>query len=172
MTLPIKFIDFSSFIDSIKQDLDANNHRNNADKIVELLNKTLDKDKENINEQIKDFENTTTVAKNIESLLNHYKKENKSLTEQLKNVSSDILTNNRKTYYTDQQKSVLTTYYYYLLFIYVAILNYFIIMIFVNGNFHLRILFKILLFVILPFIAKMILKYLYWIASYIIKYIY
>jgi Fe2+ transport system protein B len=46
-------------------------------------------------------------------LYKKYKTENAELTDELKNKTNDVLTNDRKTYYEDQQNDTLNGYYYY-----------------------------------------------------------
>jgi hypothetical protein len=80
-----------------------------------------------VNDEIKklhsliNVENITSINfKNSFELITKYVKENKELLNELKQNSSDVLTNERKTYYQDQGISKLNSFYkYFFLTIYI-----------------------------------------------------
>lgn len=111
-------------------------------------------------------------VKNIEDLHIKYKIENKQLYSQLKESTSDILTNERKTFYEEQQNDSLNSYYYYILWI------LYIIVALVFAGFslfypsHFSSKSKIALFVFLiiyPFISTWILRKIATIAHFFIN---
>ena len=53
--------------------------------------------------------------KNVVDLYLKYKEENMKMERGLKNTTSDMLTNERKTFYQDQQSEILKFYYYYVI---------------------------------------------------------
>jgi hypothetical protein len=117
--------------------------------------------------------------RNIVDLYEQYKKENIELTEQLKEETNDVLTNERKTYYEDQQNDVLNFYYYYFLFtIYVIIVICFgVFSLMYPSSFSWKIRsFILLAFVVLPFISTWLLgktiQVIYWLFSLLPKNVY
>jgi len=91
-------------------------------KAVELVNKTqniFNNEMNDVTSQIDSYYNLLFNYKNVNDLYEKYKKENSELFNKLKNTSSDIITNNRKTYYEDQKIDTLRVIYYILLIIYV-----------------------------------------------------
>jgi VanZ family protein len=71
-----------------------------------------------VTSRIDSYYNLLFNYKNVNELYNKYKEDNKILFNKLKNISSDIVTNNRKTYYEDQKIDTLRIVYYILVVIY------------------------------------------------------
>jgi hypothetical protein len=88
-----------------------------ADKIIQQYKDKYDEISKNIETQIDTYKGIFVNFKNVSDLYFIYKKENAELEKQLKNTTSDVLTNERKTYYQDQQVDVLKFYYYYIILI-------------------------------------------------------
>ena len=106
--------------------------------------------------------------KNVVDLYKKYKKENITLFKELKDNTSDILTNERKTYYEDQGIERLDFFYRYIFFIvYIIFVIGFIILSFIypsTVNWKTKLGITIGL-IILPFIST-------WILAFIIRIIY
>jgi hypothetical protein len=110
--------------------------------------------------QIDSYNGLTLNFKNVVELYLKYKEENKILTEKVKDNSSDVLTNDRKTYYENQGVDTLKSVYnYILLLIYIIfVIGYIFTAAFYQSqiNWKIRLLILILL-LLLPFIAPWIL---------------
>ena len=108
---------------------------------------------------------------NVYDLYNYYKKQNDELFSELKDESSDTLTNERKTYYEDQGIDSLNFWYYYiLLVIYIIVAVCFGALSFIYPstiNWKYRIAIMVGL-IILPFISTYLLDF----ALMIIYYVY
>jgi UDP-glucose 4-epimerase len=108
---------------------------------------------------------------NIYDLYNHYKNQNDELFSELKDESSDTLTNERKTYYEDQGIDSLNFWYYYILLtIYIIFSVCFGVLSFIypspiNWKYRVVILLGL---VILPFISTYLLNF----ALIIVYYLY
>jgi len=94
-------------------------------------------------------------------------KENAFLTLQVKNKTSDVLTNDRKTYYEDQSIDNLVFYHKIILFFYVIFIIVFAVSIFVFPSTSTRgtLLGTLAFFIIYPFICVRIFKFLYYIKD-------
>ena len=111
---------------------------------------------------IKIYEGLLVNFKNVVELYKKYKLENIQLIKELKDNTSDILTNERKTYYQDQGIDTLKFFYsYFLITIYVIFVIGFGLFNFVfPSKFHLNVRLGILIFlIILPFICTGILAF-------------
>ena len=99
---------------------------------------------------------------NVMDLFKKYELENKELEQILKNKSSDIQTNDRKTFYEDQGITKLKTYYFIILFVYIFVVIVFLLSIFlVKTNVKLSTrLFILFLMIIYPFICYILLEIL------------
>lgn len=157
MSCPIEFTNFNSLLNSIERNLDGNNVNRNARTIVSEFRQIINRYIRDITSQINDYNNVLNSYNNVNDLLQQYREENAILTDQLKNASSDTLTNNRKTYYKDQQNNVLDTYYFYLLVIYAIVLGSFVISMLIYGTYNSQKLVLLVLFVLLPFISTFLL---------------
>jgi len=88
-----------------------------ADKAIEQYKEKYDEITEKIKKQIETYKGIFINFRNVADLYSKYKKENAELVKSLKNTTSDVLTNERKTFYQDQQVDVLKFYYYYIILI-------------------------------------------------------
>ena len=114
---------------------------------------------------LKTYDGLLTNFKNVVELYTKYKMENLKLIKQLKDDSSDVLTNERKTYYQDQGIDTLKSVYSYLLItIYaICVIGFGVFSFAFPSNFEWKIRVGILVgLIILPFICT-------WILAFIIK---
>lgn len=126
-----------------------------ADAIANTYQKKIDDEINVIKQKIQTYDGLSTNFNNLVDLYKKYKKENHMLETKLKDKSSDILTNDRKTYYEDQGISTLNTYNYFLIGVYAFIIIVFLLSIFLvktsvklSGR-----IFILILMVIYPFIC-------------------
>jgi len=94
-------------------------------------------------------------------------KENKKLALAVKNKSSDVLTNDRKTYYEDQSIDNLNFYHTIIMVIYIIFLIGFAVSIFVfpSASSRKSLLGILVFFIIYPFICVRIFKFFYYIKD-------
>jgi len=122
-------------------------------------------------EKLNNYDNLYLNYSNIEELHKKYNNENGELFTDLKNKSSDVITNNRKTYYEDQSIQTLNNIYYILLYIYIIGVVVFTISLFIyptNTPIGKNI-FIIILMIIYPFISLFIFKRLYKFYNFIVS---
>lgn len=91
--------------------------KDKADTIIQKYKEKYDEISQKIKTQIETYQGIFINFKNVTELYLKYKKENAELAKNMRNTTSDVLTNERKTFYQDQQVDVLKFYYYYILFI-------------------------------------------------------
>jgi len=131
-----------------------------AESIANIFQKNFDQDIKEINLEIDTYNGLLINLKNVIELYLNYKKENRELEQELKDETSDVLTNERKTYYEDQGIDSLKYYYYILLVIYVIFVLGFGLSSFIYPSvFTWKI--KLILFILfcgLPFISTWILS--------------
>jgi hypothetical protein len=116
-----------------------------------------------IQNKIQGYSGLLINFKNVVELYIKYKKENVLLFKELKNDTSDVLTNERKTYYEDQGIDNLKfIYYYILLTIYViSVLWYISFSLIYQTSYGWGVKFAILIaFIILPFISTYLLDFI------------
>jgi len=123
----------------------------------------------NFNNDIADVEfeiNTYNGLKinydHIVELYKQYLVENKELSQQLKDDTSDVLTNDRKTFYEDQGITALNNYYYILIFIYVIVVICFVVFSFIypsQTSWKMKLI-MLIGFIILPIFSTKILGYI------------
>ena len=114
-----------------------------------------------IQSQIDNYNGTLINFRNIVDLYIHYKNKNYELFNDLKDTTSDVLTNERKTYYEDQNiNNLKLVYFYFLLVVYVISALCFIIFYFIYpSNVSLKIVLSLIIgFILLPFISSWILS--------------
>lgn len=98
----------------------------------------------------------------IVELYKQYLDENKELSQQLKDDTSDVLTNDRKTFYEDQGITALNNYYYILIFIYVIVVICFVVFSFIypsQSSWKMKLV-MLIGFIILPIFSTKILGYI------------
>jgi len=101
---------------------------------------------------------------NLYDLSQKYKSENKELEKKLKSMSSDTITNDRKTYYEDQGVNIVLSWYTVILIIYAIGVIIFSICLFIfpsNAHTIFNKLGIILLLVLYPFIGLFIFGHIY-----------
>lgn len=130
-----------------------------AEKVSEIFEKKFKEEIKNVTSNIHTYNSLLTNYKNVLDLYTKYKEENIILEKTLKNDSSDILTNERKTFYEDQGIDNLNYYYYVMVIIYIITIIVFGISIFVfPSDMNLAVKCGILVgLVIIPFISSYIL---------------
>ena len=139
-----------------------------AQLIIGTFNQNFQNESKQINFQIDTYKGLVVNFKNVVELYLTYKKENIELIKDLKNNSSDVLTNERKTYYENQGIETLNFYYYYILLLiyFIFILGYIATAMFYQSQLNWKIRFGILLLLVaLPFISP-------WILAFVISLIY
>ena len=130
-----------------------------ADKVSEIFTTTFDEQVSSINANIDIYSSLLINYQNVLDLYTKYKDENEDLKKGLKENTSDIFTNERKTYYENEGVLSLNKYYNILIIIYVITIIIFAISIFVFESFlSFKIKIGILIaFIILPFVSSPIL---------------
>jgi hypothetical protein len=94
-----------------------NEYKQKADLIIENFKENYQDEISKIKSQLETYSSLLINFRNIIELNVNYKRENVELSNQLKDNTNDVLTNERKTYYEDQQSESLNYYYYYILWI-------------------------------------------------------
>ena len=122
--------------------------------------------KDEIEKAKESYDTYTGLLLNFTNIVELYKKlakENDTLTLALKNRSSDLLTNDRKTFYEDQSIDNLAFYHTVILIIYIIFLIGFAVSIFVFPSTSSKgsLIAILLFFIIYPFICIKIFKFLY-----------
>ena len=93
-----------------------------AKMITKTYKENFNKDIKLLHSKINSYDGITMNVKNIIELYSTYKNENEDLTKNIKDNTSDVLTNERKTYYQSQGIDDLKFYYYYILLLIYVIL--------------------------------------------------
>ena len=131
-----------------------------AEKLSTYYQTNFNDESQNIIFNTNTYSGLLVNLKNIFDLFLKYKEENIKLFKQLKEETSDVLTNDRKTYYQDQGIDNLKFYYhYFLLLIYIIVIMVYIVYNFVYTS-QLSILVRVVILgvmVLLPFISTWIL---------------
>ncbi len=129
-----------------------------ADNIINDYKTNFSNNFDSISNKIDVYNSIFLNVNNVEDLFKKYEKDNKKLENNLKNKSSDIITNDRKTFYEEEGIKKLDFYYYFFAGVYIIILIiFFLAIIFVNSNTPLfkRVLIFLLL-VIYPFFIMLL----------------
>jgi hypothetical protein len=149
-------------------DLLDNQLQEKAEKIANNFTEYFQADSVKIETQIDTYKGLLLNFKNVVELYLNYKKENVQLIKDLKDETSDVLTNERKTYYADQKIDGLKSFYFYfLLTIYVICVicfGVFSIMYPSQSNWKIKVA-TFIGFILLPFFST-------WILGKIIYFIY
>jgi len=154
-------------------------YQDEADNLANKIKAILDEEISKAKVQLDTYNGISINFENVAELEKQYSEGNKDLFKQIKNNTSDVLTNERKTYYESQGIDKLNNYYYYfLLVIYiVSVICYVIFSLFYPSNFSIfrRVLIFVLL-VILPFISTWLLgkfiQVLHWLYNLLPKNVY
>jgi hypothetical protein len=104
---------------------------NKAKEIVKTFKTTFQEKLQDIKLLLGTYEGLLLNFTNIVDLYSKLLKENKMLALEVKNKSSDVLTNDRKTYYEDQSVENLYFYYFIMIILYIIILIVFAVSIFI-----------------------------------------
>jgi len=151
-----------------------------AEESARLYKKAYQEEISKIKSQLDTYNGLLINFDNVADLYKKYKKENVELFKELKNITNDVLTNQRKTYYKDQEIERSNGYssYILLLTIYIIVVICFAIFSLMYPS-QLSFLFRILLlcvFITLPFVSTWILgiiiQLVYWLFSFIPKNVY
>jgi hypothetical protein len=124
-----KYLLFTQGQSGYNEHLDNTLHAK-ADKISEMFLEKFTDDAKNVSSSILTYHSLFINHINVLELYKKYKEENIILEKNLKNDSSDILTNERKTFYEDQGVDSLNLYYYIMAIVYIITLVGFAISIF------------------------------------------
>lgn len=146
-------------------DLESNKITETASTISTKFQEKFNNEVQKIQSQIQGYTGLLVNFKNVVELYIKYKKENIALFKKLKDETSDLLTNERKTFYEDQGIDNLKFIYHYI------ILTIYIIFVIAFGSFSLMFptsafynwkvkLFLFIAFIILPFVATYILDFI------------
>ena len=129
-----------------------------AEKISEMFLEKFKDDVKNVISSVETYHSLFINHSNVLDLYKKYKEENIILEKNVKNDSSDILTNERKTFYEDQGIDSLNLYYYIMSIVYIITLVGFAISIyFAPSSFNIKVKCGILVgLIILPFISSRI----------------
>ncbi len=131
-----------------------------AEIIVDTFTENFDKDSEEVEIKIDTYDGLLLNYKNIVELYLKYKKENIELIKDIKDTTSDVLTNERKTFYQDQKIDGLKGFYFYLLLgIYILCLICFIFFTirYPSNMSWIGKITSIIVFILLPFFSTWIL---------------
>jgi hypothetical protein len=131
-----------------------------AQEIADKFTEYFDIDSKEITTQIDTYEGLLLNFKNVAELYLKYKTENVQLIKDLKDETSDVLTNERKTYYEDQKIGGLKGFYYYILLgIYIICLIGFIIfsLMYPSQTSFIKKIVTFIGFILLPFFSTWIL---------------
>ena len=131
-----------------------------AQLIINKFNENLNKYIQQIQLQIDTYNGLVLNFKNVIDLYFKYKKENVILSKKIKDNSSDVLTNDRKTYYENQGiDSLKFVYHYLLLTIYIIfVIGYVVTALLYQSQFNWKIRFFIfIVLVVLPILSPWIL---------------
>jgi hypothetical protein len=137
-------------------------YSNKADKIGITLQNNFNKSYKEASILLQSYEGVYINLNNVFDLLQNYIKENNNLENKIKKISSDIVTNDRKTFYEDQSIEVLKKYYKWMKYVYIFILIVYIFCIFLIPQQMSRIKELLILFflILYPFIVIPVWKFI------------
>ena len=127
-----------------------------ANKIEEMMQLEFDSKIVNLLSDINIFSSLDKNYKYMLELYKEYLTENKLLESQIKKITTDIVTNDRKTFYEDQNYDILLGWYKLYTIFYIILIILFVIFIFLANiqiSFSSKIL-MIICFIIYPFIIN------------------
>ena len=142
--------------DKLKKDVLEKEAQDLANEFIQQF----EKDAVTFNSQLDTYDALLLNFKNVNDLFLKYKEENTELFKELKDETSDTLTNDRKTFYQDQKIDGLNFYYFYfLLIVYIiCVIGYsiFSLMYPSQSSFKVRLIIIVGL-IVLPFLSSWIL---------------
>jgi len=132
-----------------------------ADNIAQLFTDNFEKETTEIKSNNLTYSNLLINFKNVVDLYLQYKQENIYLANELKEMTSDVVTNDRKTYYENQAIDFLKSIYFYsFVFIYsLSVIIYLLMAVIYPSHLHFK--YRIAIFIgllILPFISGYIIS--------------
>lgn len=147
-----------------------NNLKEKADKITSILQTNFSKSFKEVNIFLESYNGLYSNLTNVIELLTKYLIENKKLEKDIKNISSDIVTNDRKTYYEDESIDRLKFFYNWMKYIYIFIVVVYLFCIFLipQQMSRKKEIFIFGLLCLYPFIIHPIFRLLNWIYEKII----
>jgi hypothetical protein len=167
ITAPEKLIEAEKkYIIFTKGDSGYNEYEDNlihekAEKITNLFIEFFEKEKNDISSENNTYRNLFNNSTNVSDLYTRYKKDNDFLIKKLKNMTNDVLTNDRKTYYENQGIEYLKSFYSYsFTFVYSLFMIVYIYIAFAIPS-HLTFIYRILLLfglLLLPFFSSYIIS--------------
>jgi hypothetical protein len=144
-----------------------------ANEIIKNLKEYFTVNIAELEEKLANYDNLHANYSNIEELHKKYNDENGELFTDLKNTSSDVITNNRKTYYEDQSIDTLNSIYYVLFFVYIIGVIVFAISLFLyptNSPIGKNILILVLM-IIYPFVSLFLFQNLYKLYNFLVSFL-
>ena len=149
--------------DSAYNEYQENQLQEKAEMIITTFKSNFSDGIENIKASYDTYSGLLLNFAHIVELYTKLVKENKILTLEVKNKTSDVLTNDRKTYYEDQSIDNLIFYHHILMFFYIIFVIVFAVSIFVFPSTSTKgmLLAILIFFLIYPFICVRIFKFLY-----------
>lgn len=153
--------------DTAYNEYQENQLQEKAEMIITTFKSSFNDGIEKIKEMYDTYSGLLVNFAHIVELYTKLVKENKFLTLEVKNKTSDVLTNDRKTYYEDQSIDNLIFYYKIIMFFYVIFLIVFAVSIFVFPSTSTRgtLLAILVFFLIYPFICVRIFNFFYYIKD-------
>jgi hypothetical protein len=148
------YITFTQGQNAYNEYLD-NELQNQAVKITKNFESNFNNSVSILDTNIANYSRLLINFNNIVDLYKKYKSENAVMKQKLKTLSSDLITNDRKSFYEDEAIERIKMYYYFLLLIYIFIVVVFFASIFlVDTNVTLSVRVGILiLLIVYPFVS-------------------
>ena len=144
-----------------------------VDKIATTLQNNFDNSCQDANTLLSNYQGTYVNLTNVMELLKKYIEENKLLINEIKNTSSDVITNDRRTYYEDQGLNNLKRYYKWMKYIYFFMAFVYLIIVFFYPN-PMTNKSKIIIFILIiiyPFIINPIFRFLFKLLNKILSFL-
>jgi len=138
-----------------------------AEMVITTFQSNFNDEIENIKTSYDTYSGLLLNFAHIVELYTKLVKENAALTLEVKNKTSDVLTNDRKTYYEDQSIDNLIFYHRIFMFFYIICLIVFAVSIFVFPSTSTKgtLIAILIFFIIYPFICVRIFKFIYYIKD-------
>jgi hypothetical protein len=127
-------------------------------KIASTMQQEFDQNVDNADNLIATYETSDNQSEYMIDLKNKYIKENAALTMKIKNITTDIVTNDRKTYYQEQNMDRVDGWFHLYIAVYIILFAILGICIFIaNSKYSFKVkLFIFILFLLYPFVSKYI----------------
>jgi len=134
-----------------------------ADTIATTLQNNFNNNCQQANTLLSNYQGTYVNLNNILDLLKKYINDNTQLKNEINNLSSDVVTNDRKTYYEDQSLDNLKKYYKWMKYLYffISFVYLFVVYFYPNPLSNKTKIIIFILIIIYPFIIDPIFKYLF-----------